>query len=191
MSAMMPGWLDEELESAADHWGLLAAVGVMLIICGFVAIGTPVIASGAAVLFFGFLLLVGGLAAIIGGISARKSGGLAFYLVMGVLSIIAGVVILRNPAESIVTITLLIVFWLFISGIFRIVGAFMQETAKGWAIFSGIISILLAGLLWEGWPTTALWFLGLAVGIEMIFQGFAWLSIGFAAKRLKQTGVAA
>ncbi len=190
MNAMMPGWLDEELASAAEHWGLLAAVGVMLIVCGFVAIATPVIASGAAVLFLGFLLLVGGIAAIIGGIHGRKSGGLAFYLIMGVLSLMAGVVILRNPVESLLTITLLIVIYLFISGIFRIIGAFMQDAGKGWAIASGAISILLAVLLWQQGASAALWFLGLAVGIEMIFQGFAWLSLGFAAKRLRQVEAA-
>jgi uncharacterized membrane protein HdeD (DUF308 family) len=184
---MMPSWLGDELEAASDHWGLLAAVGILLIVCGVVAIFTPFVASGAAILLIGFLLVAGGVAAIIGGIRARAEGGLAFYLVSGILAMIAGIVILRNPAESLGVITLLIAVWLIVDGIFRIVAAFMGRTgSKGWAIFGGILAILLGVMVWAGWPVSALWFLGLAVGIEMIFLGFSWLSIGMAARAVRE-----
>ena len=179
-----PGMMQHELEDAAEHWGLLAAVGTLLIIMGFVAMVTPVIATATAIFLLGFILVVGGLAAMIGGIRQRKSGGLAFYLLMGVLSLIAGVIIVRNPAESVLTITLLIAVWLIVSGIFQIVSAFMQKQGRGWNLFGGIVAILLGIMLWNNFPTSALWFLGLAVGIEMIFMGWGWLAVGLAAKKV-------
>lgn len=184
---MMPSWMGEELEAASEHWGLLLAVGILLIVCGVMAIFTPIISSGAAILLLGFLLLAGGLAAIIGGVRARSEGGLAFYLVSGILAMIAGIVILRDPATSLAVVTLLIAVWLIVDGIFRIVGAFMSNTGgKGWAIFGGIVALLLGIMLWAGFPTTALWFLGLAVGIEMIFLGFSWTALGMAAKAARE-----
>ncbi len=186
MQYLTPGMMQHELEDAADHWGLLAAVGTLLIIMGFVAMVTPVIATGAAIYLLGFIMVVGGLAAIIGGIRQRKSGGLAFYLLMGVLSLIAGVLIVRNPLESIATITLLIAVWLFVSGIFRIVAGFLQKEGRGWNIFGGIVAMLLGAMLWTHFPTSALWFLGLAVGIEMIFMGWGWLAAGLAAKKVRE-----
>jgi uncharacterized membrane protein HdeD (DUF308 family) len=179
---MMPQFMNEELQSAHEHWGLLTAVGIMLIILGMVAIFTPVIASGAAILLFGLVLLVGGAAAIIGGFHNRKSGGLAMYLLTGFLSMIAGWIILHNPAVSLATVTILIAVWLFISGIFRVVMAFTQPTGRGWAIFGGAVAAILGVMIFNNFPSSALWFVGLAVGIEMIFQGWAWLAIGMAAK---------
>lgn len=186
MQNFTPGMTQPELAEAADHWGLFAAVGTLLIIMGFAAMVTPVIATGAAIYLLGFILVVGGLAAIIGGIRQRKSGGLAFYLLMGVLALIAGLIIVRNPLESIATITLLIAVWLFVSGIFQIVSGFLQKEGRGWNIFGGIVAMLLGAMLWNNFPTSALWFLGLAVGIEMIFMGWGWLAVGLAAKRLRE-----
>lgn len=183
MQNMTPQMMEGELAEAGHHWGLLTGVGILLIVCGFAAMATPVIASGAAILLLGFLMAVGGIAAVIAGIRQRKSGGLAFYLITGILALLAGIIILKDPLVSLAVLTLLIAVWLFVAGIFRIVQAFMQKDGRGWLLFGGFLSMILGTMLWSGFPTTALWFLGLAVGIEMVFMGFSWLAVGFAAKQ--------
>ncbi len=186
MHYLTPQMMEDELAEAGDHWGLLTAVGILLIVLGFMAMVTPIVASGASILLLGFLLVVGGIAAMIGGIRQRKSGGLAFYIITGILALMAGIVILRNPLESLGVLTLLIATWLFVAGIFRIVQAFMQKEGRGWLIFGGFMSLILGMMLWSGFPWSALWFLGLAVGIEMVFMGFSWLAVGFAAKKARE-----
>jgi uncharacterized membrane protein HdeD (DUF308 family) len=176
----------EELAHAGEHWGLLMATGILLIVCGTVAIFTPLVASAASILLLGFLMVVGGLAAIIGGIRHRSSGGLAFYLVTGILAMIAGIVILRNPAESLVTLTWLIAIWLLVAGIFRFISAFFVKEHRGWLFFGGAISAILGLMLLGNIFANALWFLGLAVGIEMIFAGWSWLALGMAAKAARE-----
>jgi uncharacterized membrane protein HdeD (DUF308 family) len=188
---MMPSLVGEELASASKHWGLLTGVGILLIVTGFVAIGTPFIASGAAIYLLGILLIIGGVAAVIGGIQTRAEGGMALYVLMGVLAVIAGIFTVKDPAGALLAVTLLIAIWLFISGVFRLVAGFTQKEGRGWLIFGGILAIILGILIWQGWPTTALWFLGLVVGIEMIFQGVAWLMVGIAAKNAKGGGTLA
>jgi uncharacterized membrane protein HdeD (DUF308 family) len=191
MQNLSPQLMQDELADAGQHWGLLSATGILLIVCGFVAIMTPFVATTASILLLGFLMIVGGLAAIIGGIRHRSSGGLAFYLVTGLLAMIAGIIIVKNPAESIVVITWLIAIWLLVAGIFRIVAAFTHEHGRGWLIFGGALSVLLGVLLMMNPFANALWFLGLAVGIEMIFMGWSWLAIGMAAKQAREMAPAA
>jgi uncharacterized membrane protein HdeD (DUF308 family) len=186
MQNLGPNVMADDLAHAGEHWGLLMATGILLIVCGMVAIFTPFIASGAAILLLGFLMVVGGLAAIIGGIRHRSSGGLAFYLVTGILAMVAGIVILRNPAESLLVITWLIAIWLLVAGIFRFVSAFFQKEGRGWLLFGGAVSGLLGLLLLSNIFVNAIWFLGFAVGIEMIFAGWSWLAIGLAARSARE-----
>jgi uncharacterized membrane protein HdeD (DUF308 family) len=190
MQNLGPSLEMEELQEAGRHWGLLMSVGILLIVSGCVAIASPVIASGASVLLLALLMVVGGLAAIIGGISHRSNGGMAFYVLTGLLAIVVGWWMFKNPVEGLVGLTLMIGVWLLVSGIFRIVAAFTSDHGRGWLIFGGAISALLGAMLVFN-LYTAVWFLGLAVGIEMIFLGWSWLAVGMAAKQARKMATTA
>jgi uncharacterized membrane protein HdeD (DUF308 family) len=51
----------------------------------------------------------------------------------------------------------------------------MQFPNWGWALFSGIVSLALGGMLLSRWQTTSLWFLGLFIGLDLIFHGISWI----------------
>ena len=111
---------------------------------------------------------------------------MAFYLVTGILAAIAGVIIVKEPMTSQVALTWFIAIWLLVSGIFRFCSGFFHKEGRWLLFFGGGISALL-GLLLLGSPlASSLWFIGFAVGIEMIFAGWAWLALGMAAKNARE-----
>jgi uncharacterized membrane protein HdeD (DUF308 family) len=55
---------------------------------------------------------------------------------------------------------------------------------SNWLLFDGIITLILAILIWRSWPSSSDWVVGTLVGISMLFGGAARLSLSLAARRV-------
>src|SRR5581483_4317504 len=122
----------------------------------------------------GILVGAGVVMAVLSFMSAKWSGFL-LSLGMGILSIIVGATLYREPLAGAATLTLAIATLLLVGGIFRTISAAVMRFPNwGYATFSGIVSILLGLSLFAGWPVISLWFLGFYVGIDLVVHGFSW-----------------
>ena len=148
------------------------ALGIGLILVGFMAISSDFIATLATVIFFGWLIFIAGIAQIVGAFFTRGAGNIILMLLVGILDVVIGLVLVRNPVSGALTITLLLAILFVFGGIFRFVSAlWMKFPNYGLAAFSGFITFVLGVLLWNQWPPLALWFIGFAVGVNFIFSG--------------------
>src|SRR5262245_4271651 len=158
-------------------------MGVALIAAGGVAISSSFIASMATMLVFGIMLVLGALFELVTALWGRSWRGFFLHLLGGVLYLIVGVLLIENPLESAVTLTLLVAVGLLASGISRIVVSMVERfDGWGWMLLSGLIGALLGIALWRRWPLDGTWFIGLYVGIEMLTSGFSWLMLGLAVR---------
>jgi len=106
-------------------------------------------------------------------------------LLSGVLYVVVGFMVLGNPAAGATVLTLLIALFFLIAGAFRIIVALtMRFPEWHWLLANGAITLLLGLLIWKQWPSSALWVIGLFIGIELIFTGSAWVMLSLAARRL-------
>ncbi len=173
------------LNALRGNWLWFVVLGVALVVLGIVALGSVVIASLAAAVVIGALLLVGGVAEVIGAFWCRGWSGFFLHLLSGVLSIVVGLLFLRAPVGALAALTLLMACFLMVGGIFKIVAAVGYRFASwGWALASGIIDLILGVLIWQEWPASALWVIGLFVGINLLFRGFNWIALGMALRAL-------
>ena len=96
--------------------------------------------------------------------------------------------LLWHPVEGAVTLTLLLVGFFIVEGIFQIAGAIQHRDAFpgtwGWLLMSGVADLLLAAMIIFGWPATASWVLGLFVGINLITSGLAITMVALAGRKL-------
>jgi uncharacterized membrane protein HdeD (DUF308 family) len=180
--------LDPQQVSAAvrdavrRHSGLYMFEGIVLVVLGFLAILAPVVASIAATVLFGWILLLSGVLGLISTIRARHAPGFGWSLLSAIVGIVAGVLLLAAPLQGTVSLTAVLIAFLLVEGIVSIFYAF--EHRKGlsgrwsWMLVSGIIDVGLGVILLAGLPGTAVWALGLLVGINMIFGGWAlfWMA---------------
>ncbi len=143
-------------------------IGILLIIFGVIAIGSPVVASAAVSVMLGWLFIVAGIAEIA---YAFTGGRMLANLVLGGLTVVAGGIMVFTPLQGALTLAWLLVFWCFLRGIMQIIVSFQMTVGRGWRLVGGILSVLLAVMIWRGWPDTALWALGLLVGLNMISAG--------------------
>ena len=184
--------LRHELGALRGHWLWFVLLGVALILLGCVALGSVVAASLATAVVIGALLLVGGAAETIGAFWCRGWSGFFLHLLSGVLSIVVGVLFLRAPVDALLALTLLLSCLLMVGGIFKIVAALSYRFAAwGWPLASGIIDVVLGVMIWQQWPASALWVVGLFLGISLVFRGFNWIALGLALRALRGPGTEA
>jgi len=194
---LMEGTMSMSLEDAAQvmrdamraavkrHsiWYLVQA-GLM-ILAGILALVYPALSSVAMVFFIGWLLIVSGLVQGISLIGAQSVPHFWVQLVSVALFIIVGVLFLRNPGESLVTLTLLLIVFFMVEGIAKVIFALTIRPLQnwGWVLISGIIGILLACYLLATFPVAAVWLIGVLLGIELICEGIALGGLAWEARR--------
>lgn len=181
----LEGQSDQELndmEIPREYKGWFFGLGVALIILGVAAISLPMFVALTIDVIVGAILAIGGIAHIGHALMSRKWKGFLLGLLVGVLYLVAGVVMLANPLQGVLTLTLLLVAFFIVDGIFKIGLALKLRPIYGWfwPLTNGILSLILAGLIWSNWPSSAAWAIGLLVGIDIIFSGV--IMAGFALK---------
>lgn len=152
---------------------------ILLIILGIVAIILPFYATLSVELVIGWILLLGGVVQLYKSIKTIKEPGGAISLAAAIIYIAVGVLMLIYPLTGILTLTLLVGIFFLLEGIAKIAFSFELKPAQnwGWLLISGIIALLMSGIILWGWPETALWVIGLLVGINMVFFGFSLLAL--------------
>jgi uncharacterized membrane protein HdeD (DUF308 family) len=157
-----------------------------MVAAGVFALGDVVAFTLVSVIFIGAMLLVGGVFQIIHAFMTRGWSGFAFNIIMGLLYIIAGVLIMQEPVQGSVILTILILVTLLIGGIMRIVVALRHREVSGWWLMAlgGLLSVVVAVMLYATLPWSGLWVLGTLIAIELLIQGFTWIQFGWALRRL-------
>jgi len=167
------------------EWLWFVILGVVLIVLGFVALGSVVIASLATAMVIGALLLIGGVAETVGAFWCRGWSGFFLHLLTGVLSVVVGLMFLRAPVDALISLTLLLACLLMVSGIFKIVATLsLRFAAWGWPLASGIIDVVLGMMIWQDFPESAFWVIGMFLGISLVFRGVNWIGLGLALRSL-------
>jgi uncharacterized membrane protein HdeD (DUF308 family) len=169
-----------------DHWVLFLCEGIALLILGTLAILAPVIASVAATVFFAWILLASGIIGLIATIRARHAPGFWWSLLSALLAIIVGAVLFGWPVQGTLSLTAVLIAFLLVEGALTIMYALEHRSRPsgrwGWMLASGILDLLLGILLLAGLPGTALWALGLLIGINMLFGGWALVFMALHAR---------
>jgi uncharacterized membrane protein HdeD (DUF308 family) len=177
----------EQLRSAVRrHWIWFLSEGIVLVILGVLALMAPTIASVAATVFFGWILLLSGIVGLISTLRARTAPGFGWSLLSALVGIAAGVLLLAWPLSGTVSLTAVLIAFLLLEGAVSIMYALEHRGALsgqwGWMLASGILDVVLGVLLLIGLPATALWALGLLVGINMLFGGWALILMALHAR---------
>jgi len=181
-----PHSLGDSIRALRAKWGWIVALGVIFMIAGVIALGSVVAATASAVLVVGIMMIMAGVAEIIAAFNVKDWGKFAVWMLLGLLYVAAGVICFLNPFEAATVLTLLLGIALVVGGIVRMFLAWhMREAGKpwGWVVVSGVISLLLGLMIIAQWPYSSFYVLGIFLGIDLIFIGSSWLTIGLALRQ--------
>ncbi len=168
-------------------WGWLVAAGVLLMIAGFMALGSPLVAGFATLLLFGWLLLFGGIVEFVQSFRMAGMPGRSLYVIGGLISILAGIVFIRNPAISGDALLMILGAYFLAGGLIRSISSIADRHANwGWSLAGGVVDVVLGLLLWNAMVVQSVAIIGIFVGITLIFRGMPWIVAGLALKRLQK-----
>ena len=176
-------------------WGWFVALGIAFIVLGAACILGEMAATLITVVVLGWLLLISGIVALVHAFQTRSWSGFLLYLLSALLRLVTGFLLIRFPLGGALGITVLLALLFIVGGSFRAIGAAKLRFPRwGWAAASGIISVALGIMLLVQFPLSSLWFIGLAVGVDLIFEGTSLVALGSAlhatAGKLRASGAA-
>lgn len=174
-----------ELQAIRGKWIWLVVLGIALIVLGIILLGSPVIATLATVSVLGAMILIGGGIEVVGAFWCREWSGFFFALLSGILGVVVGLMLLGNPIQGGMTLTVLLASFLFVGGIFKVVASLAHRFGGwGWLLLSGAIDIAIGVMIWRELPGSGLTIIGLLVGISIIFRGVSWLMLGLTLRQI-------
>lgn len=159
--------------------------GILFTLLGTLAIVVPGLFTLGAELLIGVLFIAAGI--IQGWRTMQTKGvpGFVWSIFLAILYVVAGIALLVHPLAGVLTLTFILTIFFVLDGIANIILGlqFKPHGVWGWRIVSGLISLLLAYLIYIDWPGSAVWLLGLLVGINLLFVGITQLVLAFSVPR--------
>jgi len=170
-------------ERSLRGWVLFAGITMMLL--GTVAVLYDVTATLVSVMVFGWLLVFAGFMQIVHAFQVRYWSGFFLYLLDGIVRATVGTLLVLYPGAGAQTLTLILSFYFIVGGTFKAIAAtVLRFPSWGWTVTSGVVSMALGVMLAMQWRTSGLWFIGFAVGIDLILYGWALLMLAAAVKKV-------
>ena len=181
-----PAQLHREFRHLKKSWCWLLSFGILLSVCGMIALLIPIAAAGVAMIVLGTVLMVSGIATIVTAFCSGRSSSLLLQLLCGVLYLVSGYVISDEPLRSAVRMAAFIAAFFIILGIFRILASLViRFPFWGWSLLNGVVTLMCGVVIYRHFSAEkALWVVGLLVGLEMLFHGWTWIMLALAIKHI-------
>lgn len=176
------------METSTRDWKWVLFKGIIYLILGIVAMVVPKLFTLSVELVVGWLFLIGGVIQGVRAFQRRKTGDFASTLLLAAIYIVAGLFLLLDPSAGRITLTVLLIAFFIIEGLAKLLLSFQLRKLPfwGWLLFSGLVSLAIAGLIIAGWPSTTKWVLGFLVGINLVVLGISEISMGLGLHRHQQ-----
>jgi uncharacterized membrane protein HdeD (DUF308 family) len=178
-SMSLPGFAKKSIT-----WSII--LSILMILAGFLAIIVPPVAALAVTVLVGWLLVFSGLMHFVYAWHTRSAGTIIWEILVGVLYVVVGGYLLLHPLAGMAGLTLALAFYLFAEAALEFILGFRLRARRGsgWLFLDGVITLILAAMIWRTWPSSTDWALGILVGFSMLFSGVSRLSFSMAARRL-------
>jgi uncharacterized membrane protein HdeD (DUF308 family) len=174
------------IRGLGEHSGWTIAIGVLLLVFGFLCLAAPFASGIAVTISVGLLLFAAGIGELVLAFRAGALGRGVLIFLIGLVAMAAGLVLMFQPEAGLISITLLLAAYFVVTGIFAVIAAFRLRPAQGWVwmLANGVVTLVLGLLIWMQWPLSGVWAVGILFGVQLIFTGAALLTVGISVRRV-------
>jgi uncharacterized membrane protein HdeD (DUF308 family) len=167
------------------NWGWFLAFGIILMLLGIAAVVRAVTATVASMVFFGWLLLFSGIIELVHAFMVGKWAGFFLHILVALLFGITGALMVFRPVISAEAVTLVMSVFFLVAGLYQLFASMWTHLPGwGWQAANGALSAIMGVLLLMQWPASGLWVVGLFVGIDLIFYGWAWIALAIGLHKM-------
>jgi uncharacterized membrane protein HdeD (DUF308 family) len=168
----------------ATSWSM--ALSVLMIIAGILAIAAPYYAGLAVTMVVGWLLLISAVLHFVYAFRGGRATAVIWEILLAIVYALIGFYVLANPRIGLASLTFAIAFYLFVEAILEFALSYQlrNESGAGWILVDGIITMILAFLIWANWPNSSVWAVGIIVGVSMLFSGITRVMLTSTVRRI-------
>ena len=175
-----------DIQRVYPRWGWLLLLGILLMFLGTAAFFLIPAATLGTVMVLGWLMTISGVIEAFHAFFVHRWSGFFLHLIGGILGVLVGLLVVTHPFAGALTLTLLFSVFFCVVGLFRLIAsATLRFSHWAWAFLDGAIALALGLLLWLQLPWSGLWFLGLALGLSLVFRGWTYVMLSVAVRRLE------
>lgn len=166
----------------------LTLAGFTLIVLGVLSVATPAVAGKTVVMVIGIVMLIAGVIQLVSGWRSEEWSSKIGPIILGVLALLCGLGLLSQPLFGMFYITMLLAIFFAVEGVWKIITAFSYRPASGWlaVLTSGLLTLVLGLLIWNEWPISGLWAIGVLVGINLLMTGISLVVVASTLRGLKR-----
>jgi uncharacterized membrane protein HdeD (DUF308 family) len=166
------------------NWSIF--LSILLILAGFFTLMVPFMGGIGITIFVGWAMVISGITHLGFAWRTQTTGSRVWEFLVGLVYLAAGLYLVFHPLSGLTSLTLLLAFYLFFEAIFEIILFFQvrPRNGAGWVLFDGLVTLILAWMIWRSWPYSSAWAIGTLVGISMLFSGFSRLMLTMTARRI-------
>jgi uncharacterized membrane protein HdeD (DUF308 family) len=166
------------------NWSI--AFSLLMILAGVAAIAMPPAAGIAVNIVVAWVLLFSGAMHLAFAWHTRTVGAAVWEVLIGLIYGTIGIYLLAQPVAGLVALTLALAIYLFLKAVLEFVawGVLRRLPGIGWLLFDGVVTLILAAMIWKTWPASTEWAIGTLVGVSMLFSGMSRLMLSLAARQL-------
>jgi uncharacterized membrane protein HdeD (DUF308 family) len=165
-------------------WTWFVVLGILLILTGMAAVAYACFATYTTVFLFGCLLIGGGVVELVNAFVAASWQGFFLSLLGAILHLVIGGLMIERPERAAEVLTFMLAVAFMVGGMVRVLGALRVHFAGwGWVLLNGVVTFALGVAIWRNWPEASYWIIGMFVGIDLIFNGWSWVTLGLIVRR--------
>jgi uncharacterized membrane protein HdeD (DUF308 family) len=165
--------------------GISIGWAIVMVVLGFLAILMPFTTGIAVSIFVGWIMVFSGFAYLAYAFGAQGAGSFFWRMLVGIAYIVGGGYLAFHPGIALESLTLLVAAIFFVEGVMEIVVFFQFRglAGSGWILFDGLITLVLAYMIWRPWPSSSVWAIGTLLGVNLIVSGFTRLMYSVEARK--------
>lgn len=168
-----------------NNWIFYLAAGILSLLGGLFSLANPFAATLTATMLAGWSFLFAGILTLVS--AFREQGTLArvVNILLGAVVALLGFELLADPLQGTVSLTIAVAVLLVMAGIFRIITALrvLQGGLRWGVLASGVLSLVLAAMIFGDFPQSAAVTLGIFLAVELISNGLALIALAVARKQ--------
>jgi uncharacterized membrane protein HdeD (DUF308 family) len=166
--------------------GMSIGSAVVMLALGILAILMPFTTGIAVSIFVGWLMVFSGFAYVAYAFAAQGAGAFLWRLLLGIVNVVGGGYVAFHPGIALESLTLVVAAIFFVEGVIETIVFFEFRTlpGSGWILFDGLLTLVLAYLIWRPWPSSSSWAIGILLGINLIVSGATRLMYSVTARKM-------
>lgn len=163
---------------------------MFMILVGMLALWLPIASSIGFARVLGWLMVFDGGFQLIHSFRSKGVGHVVWKVLVALIYLVTGIYFLMHPFLAVALVTLAVAIFFLVEGLIDVFSYFGTRSAGAsyWVLVNGIVSIVLAVMIWRHWPTGTLRVLGVWVGVGMLMTGLSRLMMAVAIRTYAKQG---